>query len=61
MSVGTPTNMQLKDAQTKCDLCSREMHNSAPLAERWYWQSDGAGGLFVLCTDCARNWKYAQR
>jgi hypothetical protein len=50
-----------KVAQTKCDFCRREKATSAPLAERWYWQSDGGDGLFVLCTDCAKNWRYAQR
>jgi hypothetical protein len=57
-----PNHMQItKVMQTKCDLCSREMQTCAPLAEHWYWHSDGASGLFVLCAQCAKNWQHAQR
>ena len=62
MSLATPTQTQMtKVAQTKCDLCSRETGAAAPLAERWYWQSDGGNGLFVLCTDCVKNWRHSER
>ena len=55
----TPQTQRQRVAQTKCNLCSREI--DAQLAERWYWQSDGGPGLFVLCPDCAKNWHHTQR
>lgn len=34
----------VEDATKKCESCGLEMGESSPLAEHWYWQSDGTTG-----------------
>lgn len=31
------------------------MATVSPLAEFWYWQSDGTGGVVAFCAGCARR------
>ena len=45
----------VEEATKKCESCGLEMGETSPLAEHWYWQSDGIDGLICLCAPCARN------
>ena len=44
-----------RETTTQCVVCGLAMNGASPFAERWYWRSDGCGGLISVCSDCARD------